>query len=148
MENLCNNIYATDICSNALKIAKENAKLYKIKSINFDCHDFLKEDFKRQYDIVVSNPPYIELKNINNLSLEVRKYDPLIALTDYKNGLLFYHRFAEVFHNLVNQNGCLILEIGGSNKLQPIKNIFNQHNLQTKFFKDLQNDYRVVEVFK
>ena len=148
LENLSNNVYATDICLNALTIAKENAKIFGLNSIKFYQHDFLKQNFGRKFDVVVSNPPYIESDQMNTLPIEVRDYEPKIALTDNSDGLSFYRRFANIFFDLLKENGYLVLEIHVSKKVHKIKEIFNTAKLQVEFFKDLQNDYRVIEVFK
>ena len=148
LENLSKNVYATDISLNALKIAKQNAKLFGLSSIKFSQHDFLNQNFTRKFDVVVSNPPYIESNKMHKLPIEVRNHEPKIALTDNSDGLTFYRRFANIFFDLLKNDGYLILEIHGSEKIHEIKKIFNTAKLQVDFFKDLQNDYRIVEVFK
>ena len=146
LEQLSKNIFATDISSAAIDIAKKNMKKFNINNINFFLHDFLNSSFDKKFDIVISNPPYIAKNKIDNLQLEVKNYDPEIALTDFNDGLTFYKRFAKEFHNLVKKGGILLLEIGGNEQKYYIKNIFNENNLITSFFKDLQGEWRVVEV--
>ena len=148
LEKLCNNIFAIDISKEALNIAKENAAHYNVTSIKFKLHDFLNDNLNKRFDIILSNPPYIELKQMKTLPINVKKFEPYIALTDYKDGLSFYHRFANSFNNITNKNGCLILEINNRIKLKKILDIFHDKNLQTNVFKDLQNDNRVVEIYK
>ena len=98
--------------------------------------------------MVVSNPPYICIDELDNLQAEVRDYDPESALTDSKDGLTFYHRFADQFENLLNPGGYLLLEFGGNAQKRAVESIFQNVGLNTEFFKDLQNDWRVVEVRK
>ena len=83
---------------------------------------------------------------MDSLQSEVINYDPQYALTDGGDGSKFYYRFAEQFDNLLNPTGYLILEFGGNKQKIFVENIFTLYGLHTKFFKDLQDNWRVVEV--
>ena len=85
-----------------------------MKCINISQHDFLKQNFKTKFDVVISNPPYIAKNDMDSLQGEVINYDPRYALTDGQDGLQFYYRFAEQFVNLLNPDGYLLLEFGGN----------------------------------
>ena len=146
LENLVENIFATDISQSALEIATENMKLHNLENIQFARHDFLSQNFKTKFDVVVSNPPYIAVNEMNSLQAEVRDYDPPSALTDNGDGLSFYRRFAEQFENLLTSDGYLLLEFGGNAQKGAVESIFQNVGLNTEFFKDLQNDWRVIEV--
>ena len=146
LENLAENIFATDISDSSIEIAKENMQLHHIENIQFARHDFLTQKFKTKFDLVVSNPPYIAANEMNFLQLEVREYDPLSALTDNGDGLSFYRRFAEQFENLLNDAGYILLEFGGNNQKDAVESIFQNAGLNTEFFKDLQSDWRIIEV--
>ena len=146
LENLAENIFATDISHSAIGIATDNMKLHQVENIQIARHDFLRQQFKTKFDVVVSNPPYISAEEINSLQAEVRDYDPQSALTDNSDGLSFFHRFAEQFDNLLIPNGYLLLEFGGNKQKDKVEEIFTNVGLNTNFYKDLQNDWRVVEV--
>ena len=146
MENLSDMIYATDISMDSIGVAKENIVNYKIKNVKVFSHDFFKNKFDLKFDVVVSNPPYIRIDDLETLQSEVKKFDPHIALTDGKDGLSFYQHFAKTFIDLVNPTGYLLLEIGGDNYKNSVKEIFSKANLHTTFFKDLQGNSRVVKV--
>jgi len=146
LENLAENIFTTDISESSIEIAKENMAKHNVENIQFACHDFLSQNFKSHFDVVVSNPPYIAVNEMDFLQDEVKDYDPLSALTDYGDGLTFYHHFSKQFDNLLNLDGYLLLEIGGNNQRDSIKSIFQNAGLNTEFFKDLQQDWRMVEV--
>jgi len=148
LENLSDKIYATDISPDAVGVARENMKLYKIRCIQIACHDFLQKGFKTKFDVVISNPPYIGVNEMGGLQAEVRDYDPGLALTDGTDGYVFYHRFARRFDDLINTGGYMLLEIGGNSHKEGVKNIFSKTGLQTEFFRDLQGDFRAVEVRK
>ena len=108
LENLAENVFATDISEGAIDVTSENMKLHQVKNIQIARHDFLIQKFKSKFDVVVSNPPYIGIDELYNLQAEVRDYDPESALTDSKDGLTFHHRFADHFENLLNPGGYLL----------------------------------------
>ena len=146
LEGLAENIFATDISHEALKIAQQNIQLYNITNIKTAHHDFLKRGFKSTFDVVVSNPPYIRKDEMCSLSLDVRDCDPEIALTDGDDGLVFYRRFADQFYNLLNPGGFILIEISGGKNKDYIEILLNKAGLKTEFFKDLQGDWRGVEI--
>ena len=146
LESLADNIFATDISKSSIEIAKENMALHHIEKIQFARHDFLMQNFKSNFDVVVSNPPYIAVNEMNALQTEVKDYDPPSALTDYSDGLTFYRHFSEQFDNLLKLDGYLLLEFGGNDQKDAIESIFQNAGLNTEFFKDLQQDWRMVEV--
>ena len=148
LENLADKIFATDISESTIEIAKDNMKLHQVENIRFAHHDFLKQNFKTKFDVVVSNPPYICIDELDNLQAEVRDYDPESALTDSKDGLTFYHRFGDQFNNLLNPGGYLLLEFGGNPQKEAVEALFKSAGLKTGFFKDLQNNWRVVGVHR
>ena len=148
LENLSEKIYATDISPDALNVVWANMQLHKVDGIQTACHDFLNNSFKSKFNVVVSNPPYIGVDEIDNLQVEVRDYDPEQALTDGADGYVFYRRFAEKFNNLISPGGCMLLEIGGNSHKEDVEIIFSAVGLQSEYFRDMQGEYRIVEVRK
>ena len=148
LENLSEMIYATDISLDALEVARENMNLHKIKKIQAGYHDFLNSGFKSRFDVIISNPPYIGKDEMENLPAEVRDYDPELSLTDGADGYLFYRRFANAFDELINHDGYMLLEIAGGSHKDAVEIIFSEAGLTSIYFKDLQGDFRVVEVRK
>ena len=146
LEKLAENIFATDHSQSALNVAKENMEKFAVSNIKMIIHDFLQSRFKSKFDVVLSNPPYVAEDDIAGLQMEVRDYDPRSALTDNADGLSFYRRFAVQFNNLLKPGGNLILEFGENKQKDDIEMIFVEVGLKTKFFKDLQKKWRVVEV--
>ena len=126
LENLTNNIIATDISKDALSIAKKNADNHNVKDIDFKIHNFLETNIHSTYDVIISNPPYIGISELENLQNEVKHYDPKIALTDNKDGLEFYRKFSEIGSALLNKNGLMLLELGGKHQVQAITEIFEK----------------------
>ena len=148
LENLSKKIYATDICSKALTVAHENIQLHNTEQIQTINHNILNRGFIARFDVVISNPPYISIDEMDSLQSEVRGYDPEKALTDGSDGYVFYRRFSELFDDLLNPFGFMLLEIGGNAQKEGVEKIFSDAGLQTEFFRDNQDDFRVVEVRK
>ncbi len=99
-----------DISKEALQVAALNAELLGIKA------DFLKSDLYEKvtgkFDLLVSNPPYIERKVIPTLMEEVREYDPYIALDGGEDGLDFYRRIIGGAQDYLERGGQILMEIG------------------------------------
>ena len=148
LENLSKKIYATDISIDALEVTRENMQLHKTKNIQVACHDFLNKGFKTRFDVVISNPPYIAADEMDSLQTEVQDYDPKIALTDGADGYIFYRRFSKRFDDLISPGGYILLEIGGDSHKEGVEKIFLKAGLQATFLKDLQGNFRAVEVRK
>ena len=112
-----------DISEAALAVAKENAARLlednkeehmgdqqKISFWKGDLFDALPEMDK--FDIIVSNPPYIETKVLETLEPEVSHHEPLIALDGKEDGLYFYRRIVENAGQYLHRDGMLFFEIG------------------------------------
>ncbi|MFQ6609727.1 MAG: peptide chain release factor N(5)-glutamine methyltransferase [Fidelibacterota bacterium] len=145
-ENIAEQVIATDISKSALKIARQNAAKFSAENISFRRHDFLKDSIQTKFDLVVSNPPYIGLNEMEKLDPVVSNYDPPESLTDNGDGLAFFRRFAERGQDLLLPGGVMVLEFGGQHQQKPIEDLFGQYNFQINFHKDLQGDPRVVEI--
>lgn len=104
-------ITVLDISQEALNTALRNADRNGVK-IKAVCMDILSEIPEGKYDVIVSNPPYIETSIIKSLQTEVRDYEPLSALDGGSDGLLFYRRITDIAPRLLNEKGILAYEIG------------------------------------
>ena len=146
-DNLKKNVevYASDISDDAIKIAYKNAKMNNVE-INFILSDMFQEIKEKDFDIILSNPPYIETKIIDTLSKEVQN-EPHIALNGGEDGLKFYRIIAENGYNYLNKNGSILLEIGYNQKKKVIQ-IFEDAKKysEIKNKKDLSNNDRVIEI--
>jgi len=138
-------ITAIDISENAIKIAKENALLNDVK-INLLVGDLFNNYELRtmNYELIVSNPPYIPTAEIEELEPEVR-YEPHMALDGGKDGLDFYRRIIDKTPHYLRKDGFLIMEMGFNQK-EAIKNIFQKSGYFEiiELIKDYNNIDRVI----
>jgi release factor glutamine methyltransferase len=106
-----------DISPKALFVAKTNEKrlmeeaLYPKEGL-FWIESDLFEKIEGEFDLIVSNPPYIETKEIDTLMPEVRLYEPYLALDGKEDGLFFYRKIIEKAADYLSSDGILAFEIG------------------------------------
>jgi len=107
-----------DISAKAIQIAKINSKRlgleFRSKFNVFDLRNF-KEG---KYNLVISNPPYIPLKDMKNLSEDITKYEPLVALRAGFDGLDLIKKVIYKSNYLLKKNGLLVIEIGNNQYLK------------------------------
>ena len=106
-------ITATDLSDAALAIAQENARASDLaERIRFLNGDLLAPVAGETFDLVVSNPPYVPSTERSSLSVEVRDYEPEVALFAGNDGLDVYRRLIPAAFAVLSSNGFLLLEIG------------------------------------
>ena len=137
-------VTAVDISEDALLLAKLNAEKFnvqnKIHFLNSDWYD----NVKGLFDLIISNPPYISLAEQDELSAEVIKYDPEIALFAGRDGLDAYRRIIPSLSKFLNPDGVVALETGASQSNQ-VKNMMNAVGfIDAKIVKDLSGKDRLV----
>lgn len=117
LDKICKNVKVTcsDISDDAVELAKKNAKQLKA-NVSFAIGDLF-EPFKKKlgntkFDLIVSNPPYIESEVIPTLEKEVREYEPHLALDGGRDGLDYYRRIIEEAPSYLRENGMVLFEIG------------------------------------
>lgn len=145
--NTYSQITAIDTSEASLETAKRNSAtngtdtkiIFTKKDILSDISDF------DEFDIIVSNPPYIPLSEMNSLMPEVKDYEPIGALTDCKDGLTFYKKMFELAKN--TEHGVeLLIEIGDG-KHSNIQTLIAEYEFESvDFINDLMNIPRVVHV--
>ena len=138
-------ITAADISHKALEIAEKNAKNNEVdKQIAFLYSDLLQEIPKEKYDMIVSNPPYIQRALIKNLEEEVQK-EPQIALDGGWDGLDFYRKIIKQADEYLKYGGYLCLEIGYDQKIDVI-DLIEQEEKYTNTYgkKDLYGNDRII----
>jgi len=138
-------IIGLDISDSALRVANQNKKKNSIDNVSFHQIDFLCCLPEGEFDLVVSNPPYVSKLEMSGLMKDVREFEPTLALTDNKDGLTFYRRFAEIGNTLVKKGGSIILELGVGNHPQKAKSIFEHEGYaDIQLLKDLNGDDRIL----
>lgn len=134
-------VYASDISEEALSMANANVIKNSLKIELIQSNLF--ENIDLQFDIIVSNPPYIETETLKNLPEEVKK-EPQIALDGGEDGLKFYNEIILNAKKHLNTNGYLAFEIGYNQK-EKVEEIFKKNNYKNIFSKkDLSGNNRVV----
>ena len=136
------NAVAVDISEEAIKIAKENAVANDV-SVTYLQSDMFTNVFGT-YDVIVSNPPYIESEVIDGLMPEVKDHEPRIALDGDTDGLKFYRVLAKESGRFLNKNGRIYLEIG-CNQAAAVRELLIQNGFtQINVVKDYAGLDRVV----
>ena len=101
-----------DVSEEALKVARENGRRLGVQVTWIQSDLFAKIPEEEKYDVIVSNPPYIETAVIDTLQEEVRLHDPYIALDGKEDGLYFYRRIISEAGKYLKMQGKLMFEIG------------------------------------
>lgn len=102
-----------DISKEALAVARINAERHNVLNrCSFIRTDILKQTIDSSFDIVVSNPPYIETDVIASLERDVAEYEPRIALDGGADGLTFYRRLADIVPHMLKSGGIAAFEVG------------------------------------
>ena len=137
-------VTAVDISKGALETAMLNAKNHEVK-VNFFQSDLLSQlKKKHKYDIIVSNPPYIRSLDIEGLDVEVKNYDPKLALDGGEDGLDFYRRLANETPLHLQKNGKVFFELGKGQFTQ-VKKLLSEAGFQDiKGIKDYNKIYRII----
>jgi release factor glutamine methyltransferase len=133
------NVTALDVSPEALDVAKQNAAKNnfsdKIQFLQGDGFAALPKEI--QFDLIISNPPYIPTAEIATLEPEVRDFDPRGALDGGADGLDFYRRFALEARKFLKPAGKIMLEFGDG-QADSIRNIFEQ---QKWIVEAIREDY-------
>jgi release factor glutamine methyltransferase len=137
-------LICTDKSQEALEVAKENAERNSVLDrIQFVKHDILKEgldDFS-EFDVIVSNPPYVSKVDYLTLQREIRDYEPKSAVTDDGDGYTFYRAIAVKSSRKIRIGGHLFFEIAQGQSERVIQ-IMEKNN-----FKEISvtNDYQKID---
>ena len=140
------NFYGTgiDISKKSINISKFNAKRLKLNNRVKFIHSSI-DNFKiGKYDVIVSNPPYIELLNLKYLDKDVINFEPKLALSGGFDGFSKIRKVISKAKNLIKKNGKLILEIGFKQKNKVKEILKNEGFYINKSIKDYGNNDRCI----
>ena len=133
-------VIASDISEEAIEVAKKNAQSHNatIKFIKSDIFN----DIGDKFDIIVSNPPYIDRKDEVTMQDNVLKYDPHLALFAEEEGMYFYRKIIEQANDYLNENGVIFFEIGYDQKDKIIK-LADMNGYSAEVYKDINGRDRM-----
>lgn len=136
-------VHGVDISEEALAVARQNATELNA-SVELFAGDLMTK-IDGQYDVIVSNPPYIPPSVIEGLMPEVRLHEPMLALDGGQDGLEFYRRIAEQAVTRLAPNGRLFLEIGCEQAAAVAEILQKQGYREVQVFQDLAGKDRIVQ---
>jgi len=151
-ENSRHSYVGTDISSDAVRVARRNSMRHgmgaKIRFIIADW--FAPFDAKSgQFDLIVSNPPYIRSGDLKRLQPEIHAYEPVVALDGAKDGLRYLRHIIQCAYLYLKPAGALLLEMGHDQQalLKQIINACGQYE-NAQFYKDYSGHDRIVSIRK
>ena len=133
-----------DISKKAIFTAKMNASRYKLSNRIKLINKSFENVFDKKFDLIVSNPPYIERKAIKNLSEDIKKYEPRMALDGGKDGVDLIKKVIYKSKDILKIKGMLALEIGNE-QIKKVSKILIENNFRIRnVIKDYKNNVRCV----
>lgn len=141
-------IWATDISSQALEVARENARKHGVEGrINFREGDLFEAVRKEEidFDIVLSNPPYIPSDGFESLQPEVRDHEPRVALDGGKGGVYYIEKIIGGARDYLKSGGWLLLEMDPDQISRARHKVeVGGHYAENRIVKDYSQQYRVL----
>ena len=135
---------AVDISREAILVAKKNACKFELSDRIKFLHKSFEELYNQKFDLIVSNPPYIKRKDIKNLSDDIKKYEPKMALDGGNDGLDLIKKVIYKSKKILKINGTLALEIGNE-QIKKVSKILIDNKFRINFIiKDYRNNVRCV----
>ncbi|MDH6254080.1 release factor glutamine methyltransferase [Chryseobacterium sp. H1D6B] len=136
-------VHSIDFSEKALQTAKKNAAFHQLE-VNFIHTDYLNTALNENFDIIISNPPYIGIDEEHEIADSVKEFEPKMALfSPTSDALIFYRKIAEDSKNHLKQDGLLFLEINqklGPETLDLYTHLFSKAEL----VKDLSGNDRFI----
>ena len=134
-----------DISKDALAVASYNIKMHQLEArVKTLESNLLAQYDGEKVDFIVSNPPYIAQKDMEELMIEAKEYEPHLALTDYGDGLYFYREISKLAKDYLKENGLIAYEIG-YDQGEAVQDILKAEGYcDIELHKDLAGQDRVV----
>ena len=138
-------ILAIDKSEEAIDLAIQNALINEVSSeIEFRVEDIFDFSPENKFDLIVSNPPYVDEKQYAALQEEIVNFEPRIALTDSDDGFSFYKKISEVAKVILKIGGKIFFEVG-IGQSEKVKIILEENNFsEIKIVKDYSGIDRVI----
>ena len=133
-----------DICNKAISVAKINLKTMNLnRRASLKCRS-IDTIYNKKFDLIVSNPPYIVKREINQLSEDIKKFEPQKALDGGHDGLDVIRKVIYKSKNILKLNGILALEIGRGQNYS-VSNILRLNGFrEIKKIKDYRDNVRCI----
>ncbi len=151
LKSLSCQVWAVDISENALNIALENAKELSLEGAvhwrQGNWFSALGSNDPDQFQVIVSNPPYIALSEENELAPEVKGFEPPEALFAGESGMDAYRDLAKSLNKRLILGGIALIEMH-SNRYESISKLFEGPNLKETLYPDLQGLPRILKLEK
>lgn len=136
----------SDISDRAIEVTGKNILRLKLSSAKVLKCDLLSRfvEKNKKFDVIVSNPPYIETAEIDSLMEDVKDYEPMLALDGGDDGLIFYRRIIDDAVKVLNIGGLIAFEIGYNQKNRVKEELKKKCFVNIKAYKDLAGKDRVI----
>ena len=135
---------AVDISREAIIVAQKNAYKFNLSGRVKFLHKPFKEVYGKKFDLIVSNPPYIKSKDIKNLSDDIKKYEPKMALDGGNDGLDLIKKIIYKSKKILKINGTLALEIGNE-QIKKVSKILIDNKFRINcVIKDYRDNVRCI----
>lgn len=136
--------FGADISKDALLVARENAARLEA-DVQFIESDLFEGITEKNFDMILSNPPYIRTSVIDSLMSEVKEHDPMLALDGGNDGLVYYRKIVNKAFDYLNNGGRLMVEIG-HDQGEDVTNLFRDAKfIDVEVVRDLSGNDRVVK---
>ncbi len=133
-----------DISTKAVEVAKINSRNNRLTNKTRFIHRSFLKIVNKKFDLIVSNPPYIKRSDLRNLDIDVKKFEPKIALDGGNDGLDLIRKVIYKTKNILKINGMLALEIGNE-QFRKVSKILTENNLREEYLiKDRINNVRCI----
>ncbi len=134
----------SDLSKKAIKTAKNNAKINQIDNVEFKTSNLFNK-ISKKYDIFVSNPPYIKTQEIDKLEIEVKSFEPMLALDGGEDGYKFYKKIIGNLPDYLKDQALVYFEVG-INQAQEVKQMLKVAKFKNiEIIKDYYNVERIVK---
>jgi len=139
-------VYAIDVSPEALKIAKENAEMNQVEVVFLEKNILETNDLEMQFDIIVSNPPYVRNLEKEEIKKNVLDNEPHLALfVEEDDALIFYRKIAELATKNLHSNGRLYFEINQYLGEEMIELLHNKGFQDIELRKDIYDNDRMTK---
>lgn len=137
-------VLAVDISEKAIDVARKNKEDLSAKNVKILKSDVFSNVSFHEFDVIVSNPPYISNEEIENIGLDTYIHEPHEALFAKSDGLYFYYKIANEAREYLKNNGILAFEIGYKQKEAVCKILEEFSYCDINTYKDLDDHDRVI----